>query len=152
MFEMRQLSCTKCHHYQKDHQVFFCYPKHMLRDNTESFAPEFADILLRLGVEEDVVTTSFQLLKFERLEPDLFVWLLRGTHTYLMTIADGGSDMPNSQWLAQWAGVATNDLSQLSPQSTGLLRLRGMKDGYDFVHVYQLPAGYEYSSDYHDKS
>lgn len=117
----------------------------MLRDNHEAFAPEFSKILHQLGVEDEGMSRGFQLLKFERLEPDVFVWMLRGRGNYIATIADDSSSAPSLDWLADWSnGLKPEDFELLVPDDDGREKYVGLEDGYDFVQVYVLPQDYDH--------
>ena len=116
----------------------------MLRDNTEIFAPTLFEILAKLGVDDEGLSHGFQLQKFERIEPDVFIWMVRGARTYLVTIADGGSLIPDMLYLAKWSGVKAEGLELLMPEGTNPGHFPGIKDGYDYVKVYRLPKGYEH--------
>jgi hypothetical protein len=118
----------------------------MLRDNTELFASEFSDVLRKLGAEDAYEPDGFQLQKFERIEPDVFIWMLSGMRTYVVTIIDGGSHAPDKRWLAEWSGgvkVEDFELLVFDDESSSTL-----EDGYDFIQVYRLPQDYDHTDLY----
>lgn len=121
----------------------------MLRHNTESFAPEFAKVLSALGVKNVDENAGFQLLKFERVEPDSFVWLLQDNKaTYVATLQDGGSDVPSTAWLARWTrGLTADQFKRILPRDVDPITYRGLEDDYDYVQVYQLPDDYDHDND-----
>lgn len=122
-----------------------CYHIGMLRDNHESFAPEFSKILSRLGIKDAGLLHGFQLLKFERIDPDAFVWMVRAENTYVVTIVDGGTPAPNANWLADWSGgLRADDLEHLTPAGVDSTGFRGLEDGFDYVQVYLVPKDYDH--------
>ncbi len=110
----------------------------MLRDNTETFAPELSRILSQFGIES-TTENEYQLLKFERIEPDVFVWMFAGAEgSYILTLADGGSNHPDRNWLSTWAkGLAKEDLEYIEANEKII-------DGHDSVLLYRLPVDYDY--------
>lgn len=121
----------------------------MLRDNSESFASDFSKKLAELGIKDVQSPRAFQLQKFERIEPDVFVWMLSGNRTYVVTIVDGGSGAPDLNWLSNWSGgVKVEDMEPLTPKGVDRIGYPGLKDGYDFVQVYRLPEDYDHTDLY----
>ncbi len=117
----------------------------MLRDNNTNFSPDFKNILSRLGVDDEQNTDALHLDKFECLDFDSFVWMLSGKRTYVVTICDGGSGVPDRKWLANWCrGVAVEELEPLTPDGIDWIGYPGLEDGYDFVQVYRLPDSYDH--------
>lgn len=120
-------------------------PVKMLRNLTESFASEFARLLTKAGVSHR--DTDYQLLKFERISPDMFVWLLKGrSGVLLVTISDVAGDIPNIDNICEiWleGAIAPDELEMVYSPSGA----QYFEDGFDSVCVYRLPADYEHMSD-----
>ena len=119
----------------------------MLRDNTEMFASELDNLFTKLELADEDSTDWFQLQKYERLEPDVFAWMVRRRHTYLLTLADGGSDQPSIEWLAKWCnGLKAEQLECISADAA--IDSRGIQDGFDYIRVYRLPDSYDHQTSY----
>lgn len=117
----------------------------MLRNLTESFAGDFARLLTKAGVSHR--DSDYQLLKFERISPDMFVWLLKGrSGVLLVTISDISGDIPNIENICEiWLeGAVVPDELELVASPSGA---QYFEDGFDSVSVYRLPANYEHMSD-----
>lgn len=116
----------------------------MLRDNTESFAPDFSDLLKRYGIDDNI-EGSYQLLKFERIQPDIFLWLLRGHKTYLVCISDRPGDIiTDKKWIgSQWLNhVNEKDIVSLKNREGEFYT----DDDFDTVWVYQLADSYDHEN------
>ncbi len=115
----------------------------MLRDYTEGLTPELDEIFDQVGLADGDSEYRFLLQKFERVEPDVFIWMIRKKHTYILTITDGGSNVPSMQWLAKWCDI-------LNPQDLECVTEglsadpRGMQNGFDYVQIYRLPDDYDH--------
>jgi len=113
----------------------------MLRDNSEKFAPDFKIILEEFGISSDA-DHGFQLLKFERVSPDVFVWLLRDYRTFLVTISDRPEDhVTNKEWFSKWLGGydAKNVVALQNINGETLV-----SDGFDTIQVFELPDDYDH--------
>lgn len=110
----------------------------MIRDYTESFAPDFSQVLKAFGRS---TSDTYQLLKFERMAPDVFVWLIRDTRTYVMAISDVESDIPNKKRIGEWVGgLDPTNLTELMTES----RSKHAEDNFDKIHLYALPGDYDH--------
>lgn len=117
----------------------------MLRNLTESFAAPLARLLTKAGVTHR--DSDYQLLKFERISPDMFVWLVKArAGVYLITISDVAGDLPNIENICEiWLeGTVSADELEMIYRPTGEPYF---EDGFDSVCIYVLPADYEHMSD-----
>lgn len=115
----------------------------MLRNNTESFAINLWKFLNHLGIEhKEWGSEGSQLMKFDRLTPDVFAWLLRNDSTYLVTISDRPGDHPSNEFLAkQWLGgkLSVDDIQTLSDNEGNMY----LKDDFDTVVIRKLPDTFD---------
>lgn len=116
----------------------------MIRDTTEIFGKDLWVILEKLGVSSPDTNErqSFQLMKFERMTPDVFVWMLRNDETYIVTISDIETDHPDNSFLAnRWlAGkVNVNQIETLTDNDGNI----HIKDNFDTIIVRRLPHDFD---------
>jgi hypothetical protein len=120
----------------------------MLRDNTEQFGAELWRFLEKVGIAkpDTAAGMSFQLMKFDRLNPDVFVWLLRNDQTYIVSISDRSSDHPDNQFLAdQWLGgkISATQITTLFDNQHNMY----LEDGFDTIIIRQLPHDFDLDTD-----
>ncbi len=111
----------------------------MLRDNTEQFAKDLSKFLSDNGI--DTTNSSYQLLKAERLSPDVFVWLLQAENILLVTISDIRDDHPDKKTLTEWLDnhVTVDEIISI-PNASGS---EYMDNDFDTVKIYKLPSDYD---------
>jgi hypothetical protein len=115
-----------------------------LRDNTEIFGKDLWKFLEMVGEipPSDTQRQGFQLMKFDRLSPDVFAWLLRDEKTYLVTLSDRPGDHPSNQFLAddwlkgkissdQFRTLYDNDNSMYLDNNIDTVIIRRLPDDFD---------------------
>ena len=116
----------------------------MLRNKAENFnSPEITDLLGEVGETVNSSDHSYQLIKYERLDPDSFIWLIERVHdAYVLTVSDREEDLIKKDKIVPWLlnTVEAYELKEMKNENGEYC----LRDKFDYIRIYKLPTNYTY--------